>query len=178
MNPNDIAQITQIASTINPNDPLSGTLNVILIVIAVLMAAWPLMQLFRKWNSDKSANTKDTAESFLYEHLQEQIARNHKELKETREENETLRKTIHNLEARIGKLEIAENTIEKLKSKLDLKDEIISKRDKDIDVRDAMLSQREMKIHEMFDIVLTKDKEIGDLKMRVLILEGADTHGL
>jgi predicted RNase H-like nuclease (RuvC/YqgF family) len=117
------------------NDVLYSVQSVIAVVVAVILAAYPLMQMFKKWNSDKAENSKSAAEAYLYTHLQEQIERTQSELESTRRENAELKSIIRSMEDRIKKLESADEIITKLKNKLDEKDS-------DINIKNATLAQK------------------------------------
>ena len=130
---------------------------IVAVVVAVLAAAFPLMKLVRMWNTDKAENSKSSAESLLYDRLKDQIDTLQGEITKLLDENHKQRQTIGELEARIKRLEGYEETVERLKKKLDEKD--------------VNLQQRELKIHELFDVILTKDNEITDLRNRIKALE-------
>lgn len=130
---------------------------IVAVVVAVLAAAFPLMKLVRMWNADKAENSKSSAESLLYDRLKDQIDTLQGEITKLLDENHKQRQTIGELEHRIKRLEGYEETVERLKKKLDEKD--------------AYLSQRELKIHELFDVILSKDNEISELRNRIKGLE-------
>lgn len=152
MNPPVTPDVQIVTSLVAPE------LQVITAVIVLLMmAAFPLMRFVRMWNSDKAENSKASAESLLYDRLKDQIDILQGEITKLLDENQKQRHTIMEMESRIKKLEGYEETVNKLKSKLDDKD--------------AALAMRELKIHELFDVILSKDNEINDLRIRIRALE-------
>ncbi len=158
-----VTQLTKIAES-SDNPLWLSPIGVIIIVGLILLAAYPIMQMYKKWSTTNTDVAKDSSESFLYKHLQEQIKDNHQYLKETREENEKLRRIIGEMEIRIRKLETEVASVENLKVKLDNKD-------KEILLRDATISQRELKIHELFDIILKKETENNRMREIIEALE-------
>jgi predicted RNase H-like nuclease (RuvC/YqgF family) len=128
------------------------------IIAAAAGIAWPIIQVIRKFSSDKIAAVhRNEAEITLYAQLKEQLENNKKHLDEALRENISLWKTIGDLEARLKKLELLEADFEKTREKLNEKDAIIFQRNAEI----AELSQQ-LKI---------KEYKIKDLETRVAHLE-------
>ena len=137
------ATATQLAS----DGTLSSAIQIAGATIASIIAlAFPIMKLVRVYSSDKVASQKDSSESFLYQHLKEQIEQNKIELESAKEENKRLWNIIHELESRLKRLEQFEESYDRLKRKLDVKDEEIAIRDKKIDFLEAEVQKRDLQI--------------------------------
>ena len=97
-----------------------------LVVVAMIAIATPIVKMIQKTNSETNTviNKNDT-ESYLYQHLKEQIENQKRELDRAKEENTRLWEMIKGLEARLSKLEHIERNFDELKLKLTAKDEII-----------------------------------------------------
>ena len=130
-------QILKMIST-NPNVLSSGNhflssfyenLTVIgLVVIAMIAIATPIVKMIQKANSEtNTVINKNDIESYLYQHLKEQIENQKRELDRAKDENTRLWEMIKGLEARLSKLEHFERNFEELKVQLLDKNAIIDR---------------------------------------------------
>ena len=161
---------TQAAT--NPPTDVNGTIQMIAaVVVGVIAMAWPIMKLVRLWNSDRSSNSKDSAESFLYTHLKEQIEENKKDLAKSKEENERLWNMIRDLETRLKRLEDFESANAKLKIKLNEKDDVIRKKDQMIDeLRKELKSSNDL-VNQLYQDLRSRDTEIAALQDDIRMLK-------
>jgi len=97
-----------------------------LVVLAMIAIATPIIKMIQKTNSENNnqINRNDT-ESYLYQHLKEQIENQKQELALARDENNRLWEMIKGLEARLCKLEHLERNFDELKVSLNIKDNTI-----------------------------------------------------
>lgn len=128
------------------------------VVAAIAAIVWPVIQIIRKFDSDKSAAIRrNDAEITLYEHLKEQIETNKKNLDDALRENRQLWETIRDLGLRLKAVESIEANYERLRKKLDEKDDIIAQKNSEIKSLQKDLAE--------------KDKQIRKLELRVTHLE-------
>lgn len=158
MNPETVDVITTIASA-----RIGTGITESLVVIGGIVAAmagivWPIIQVIRKFSSDKDVATRrNEAEITLYEQLKEQLEINKKHLDEALHENRRLWEIIRDLESRLKKIEQLETNFDKIRKKLDEKD--------------AIISQRDAEISDLRRQLQTKEDKIRDLEIRVAHLE-------
>lgn len=120
------------------------------IVAAIAGIVWPMVQVIRKFNSDKDAAIqRNEAEITLYEQLKEQLETNKRELDEALRENRRLWEIIRDLESRLKKIEEIEMNFDNLRQKIEEKDQIISMRDSEINNLKFQLQIKEEKIRDL-----------------------------
>ena len=157
----NVPMAAQIASTVPTTSDIQGTITVIASIVAgVIAMAWPIMRLVRMWNVDKTNNSKDSAESFLYKHLKDQIEEAKKDNALAKEENLRLWKIIREMETRLKKVEDYEASNEKLKHKLDDKDCKLRQKDDMIESLRAELEVSSRMIAQLYRELRERDAEI------------------
>ncbi len=158
MNPETVNTVTTIASTGTGTKITESFIIIGGIVAAAMGIAWPIIQVIRKFSSDKDAAIRrNQAEITLYQQLKEQLEINKKNLDEALRENRRLWEIIKDLQSRLEKIEQIESNFEKIRRKLDHKDMIIS--------------QRNAEIAELRNQLQAKDEKIKNLEIRVVHLE-------
>jgi predicted RNase H-like nuclease (RuvC/YqgF family) len=139
-------------------DPYQSLVIIGGIIAAVAGIVWPVIQIVRKFSSDKDAALRrNEAEITLYEQLRDQLELYKKSLDDTHNENRRLWEIIRDLEGRLKKIEHIEAEIEELQKKLEEKDAALSRKDAEI----ISLSQQ----------LKAKEEKIKDLEVRVAHLE-------
>lgn len=143
-------------------DPVIGALKwLAIMVVVVLVAAAPLMSYLRKFNSDRAANAKDSAESALYKQLAEQVGGLQTALNDVYEKYRKLQEEHVNAVARLSKVEEYEKSISSMKSRLDEKDARLLAKDQEI------MREREYNRQLTLEIISLKDR-ISELEKRLL----------
>ena len=124
----------------NSSDPLLGGIAFVLaVVIGLIAIAKPLMGLYREYKKTGSEGTKaeaesakSTAETFLYQQLQQQIESNTKAIDKLQTERDRWFEKAVLLEREVNKLKSFEQMVDAMKVRIDEKDRVIAQREDEI----------------------------------------------
>lgn len=136
----------------------------VVVVIIVFAAATPVMHYWRKFNSDKALNAKDSADQTLYLQLSEQLKEQKDQLDSIYEAHNKLVIDHGSALSRLSKVEEYESTIDSMKSRLEEKDRRLDSKDEEI------RREREHNRHLTLEVINLKDR-IGQLEKRLLVDE-------
>lgn len=157
----DVEKIVQVAeSAAKTQDPvISSVLFVVIIVIALLIFAKPLMNIVKDAKGLNAAEAKLQAEESLFDQLRKQVIANQEAIEKLNSEKDRWFEKSHQLEKEVDRLKHFEQMVQVMKRKLDEKDEIIATQNAENKSLMHEILQLKDRIHEL-ELRLTRDESL------------------
>lgn len=157
----DVEKFVQVAeSAAKTQDPvISSVLFVVIIVIALLIFAKPLMNIVKDAKGLNAAEAKLQAEESLFDQLRKQVIANQEAIEKLNSEKDRWFEKAHQLEKEVDRLKHFEQMVQVMKRKLDEKDEIIATQNAENKRLMHEILQLKDRIHEL-ELRLTRDESL------------------
>lgn len=144
-----------------------GTLYTVIGTIgAVIATAFPLMKLIQRWGTTKTDNAKANAEISLYDSLRVSLEDNSKAIALLQKEKNNWLIERADLRGRIERLEGIELQNQQLRGKLDEKDTKVSELMTEIISKSREITELRERLHQL-ELRLTKDERLIAKKKEV-----------
>lgn len=180
---NPTAAVETVNKLPTNGDPLLELVKwALLIIVIVMMAVGPAMLYARKAKKDKNEDIVESAMSgagsTLYQHLSDQVKEYRQIADNAYAERNALFDRVAKLEAKSEEFTRANESLDRLKLKLEAKDLFIQEKDSQLkELLDqgakertafmAILNRKDAELTKANERILTLEKEVADLKVRL-----------